>query len=383
MYRPLAVAVFAFMIGGAPRASAPKSHSPPSIAPDSAGPLLVMNAASVTQPLRAVLDSFAARTGIRYALEPGASLEIARRVTDLGRHPDVLILADPEVFPKLLMPGFTTWYALFGRNRIVLAYTDRSAGAKQITAANWRQVILRPGVEIGRADPNTDPSGYRTLLAFQLAERFYKEPGLARRLLAAAPDRNVRPREADQVALVQTHQLDYIWTYENLAENAGLPFAKLPDAVDLGNPADSATYAMASTRVLGAHPGDTITVHGAPVLFAVSTGTHAPHAAAAERFVRFLLSPVGQGILRAQHFDALAHPTFVGDAPRGVSHDSPDGPSPSRRTPTVELVGLTGQHRVIGRAALAALPHIGATVAVEHVSGHYVEVPLGDLLHPR
>jgi molybdate/tungstate transport system substrate-binding protein len=282
---------------------------------DSAGPLLIMNAASVTQPMKAVLDSFAAHTHVRYALEPGASLEIARRITELGREPDVVVLADPEVFPNLLMPKFTNWYALFGRNRIVLAYTDKSRGAREITPQNWREVIQRPGVETGRADPNTDPSGYRTLLTFQLAEQFYREPGLARRLLAAAPERNVRPREADQVGLLQTHELDYIWTYQNLADNDGLRYVKLPDAIDLGEAADSAAYARASTRVIGKRPGDTITVRGAPILFAVSAGLHAPHANAAKQFITYMLSPEGQRTLRSQHFQALAKPIVVGTRP--------------------------------------------------------------------
>jgi molybdate/tungstate transport system substrate-binding protein len=271
-----------------------------------------MNAASVTRPLRAALDSFAARTGVRYTIEPGASLEVARRITELGRQPDVVVLADPEVFPNVLMPRFTTWYGLFGRNRIVLAYTDKSRGAGEITAGNWRQVIQRAGVEVGRANPNTDPSGYRTLLTFQLAERFYNEPGLANRLLAAAPARNIRPREADQVALLQTHELDYIWTYQNLADNDGLRFVKLPDAVDLGETADSAIYAQAHARVVGARPGDTVTVRGAPILFALSAGTHARHADAARRFIAFLLSADGQRILRSQHFDALPRAVIVG-----------------------------------------------------------------------
>jgi molybdate/tungstate transport system substrate-binding protein len=279
---------------------------------DSAGPLYLMNAASVTKPIRAVLDSFTARNGGTYQQESGASLEVARRITELGRQPDVVVLADPEVFPKLLMPGYTTWYALFARNRIVLAYTDKSKGASEVTAKNWRQVILRPGVEVGRADPNTDPSGYRTLLAFQLAERFYREAGLAARLLTAAPERNVRPREAEQVLLLQTHELDYIWTYQNLADNDGLRYVKLPDAIDLGEPADSATYALASTRVMGTHTGDTITVRGAPIQFALAIGTHAPHPAAAAKFVAFLLSRDGQRILHSQHVDALARPTIVG-----------------------------------------------------------------------
>lgn len=305
---PIAIALAAVGTGVAATTVRQPARAPQ----DTGGPLLVMNAASVTRPMKAVLDSFAAHAHVKYALEPGASLEVARRITELGREPDVVALADPEVFPNLLMPKYTSWYALFGRNRIVLAYTDRSRGAREITPANWRQVIQRPGVETGRADPNTDPSGYRTLLTFQLAEQFYHEPGLARRLLAAAPQRNIRPREADQVALLQTRELDYIWTYQNLADNDGLRYVKLPDAIDLGEPADSIAYARASTRVVGKRPGDTITVRGAPILFAVSVGQHAPHAATANQFVTYLLSAEGQRILRSQHFDALAKPIVVG-----------------------------------------------------------------------
>ena len=295
--------------------------APPSLARHGAqgAALSVMNAASITRPVRALLDTFAARTGATYAQEPGASLEIARRVTDLHRTTDVLMLADPEVFPQMLMPAYARWYVVFARNRIVLAYTRKSRGAERITADNWRRVIVEPGVEVGRADPNTDPSGYRTLLAMQLAERYYREPGLAARLLAAAPERNVRPREADQVALLQTHELDYIWTYQNLAENDGLEFVKLPDAVDLGNPADSALYATASTRVAGKRLGDTITVRGAPVLFGLSIPVHAEHRALAEKFIAFALSPDGRRIMRAQHLDALPAPYAVGqDVPAGV-----------------------------------------------------------------
>lgn len=265
----------------------------------------VMNAASITRPLRAVLDSFAARTGARYTLQPGASLELARLVTETGRRPDVFISADPAVFPELLEPAFVRGYSIIARNRMVLAYTSAARGASEINADNWRTVITRAGVQVGRADPNTDPSGYRTLLAMQLAERFYHEPGLYQRLLDAAPVRNVRPREADQVALLQTHNLDYIWTYENLAQDDDLEFVKLPDAVDLGTPADSAVYATVSVRVLGKHPGDTLTVRGAPILFGAAALSTAPHPALAARFLAFLTSPDGQRIARARHFDVL------------------------------------------------------------------------------
>src|SRR5580700_3654557 len=175
MKRTLVAALAAAGVASGFSAAAAHGHGAD---PRTPGTLLVMNAASITRPVRAALDSFAARTGAKYELEPGASLEIARRLTELRRTPDVILLADPEVFPQLLMPRYAQWYALFARNRIVLAYTDGSRGAAGINATNWRNVVTRPGVEVGRADPNTDPSGYRTLLTMQLAEQYYRERGL-------------------------------------------------------------------------------------------------------------------------------------------------------------------------------------------------------------
>jgi molybdate/tungstate transport system substrate-binding protein len=276
------------------------------------GPLVVYNAAAIAQPMRAVLDSFAARTGARYEQETAASLELARKVLELGGQPDVLALADPDIFPQLLEPRVATWHALFARNRIVLAYTPSSRGASAVGPDSWPAVLARPGVEVGRADPQTDPSGYRTLLVWQLAERHYRDPGLYGRMLRAAPPRNVRPREADQVALLQLGELDYIWTYENLARNAGLRYVKLPDEVDLGSPAESARYTTASVRVPGRSVRDSVTFRGRPILFAATVPRTAPHAELAERFVAFLLSADGRRILRSMHFDALEQPALVG-----------------------------------------------------------------------
>jgi molybdate/tungstate transport system substrate-binding protein len=236
-------------------------------------------------------------------------------MTEVHAEPDVVALADPELFPELLAPRYVGWYALFGRNRIVLAYTARSRGAADITPDNWFDVISRPGVQVGRADPNTDPSGYRTLLVWQLAARHYRIPDLEARMLRAAPARNVRPREADQVALLQAGELDYIWTYENLAASMGLRAVKLPDAIDLGSAADSSTYATATTRVVGKRAADTITVRGRPILFGITVPRAAPHPRLAEQFLAFLLSPDGREILAREHFDALSSPVLVGRAP--------------------------------------------------------------------
>lgn len=274
--------------------------------------IVVYNAGSLARPLRAALDTFAARNGLTPEQESAGSLETARKLTDLHKIPDLVALADHEVFPRLLMPVFVTWYAQFARNRMVLAYTDRSKYASEINADNWWSVLQRPGVQVGRSDPGLDPNGYRTLLTLQLAERFYHQPGLADRLLAAAPARNVRPAEVQLLGLLQGGELDYIWSYQSVADAAGLKSLRLPEAIDLSTPADSAFYAGASVRVPGKTPRDTIVFRGGPIVYGLAIPIAAPHPQLARRFVAFLFSDEGKEILRRAKLDVLDHQVIVG-----------------------------------------------------------------------
>jgi molybdate/tungstate transport system substrate-binding protein len=274
-------------------------------------PLVAFNAGSLAVPLRAALDSFAAREHATIQQENAGSLETARKLTELHRIPDVVALADHEIFPQLLMPRYVTSYTQFARNRMVIAYGPKSKFASEITAANWTEILLRAGVETGRADPSLDPNGYRTLLTLQLAESFYAKPGLAGRLLQAIPDRNIRPNEVQLVALVQAGELDYIWSYESIAQAAALAYVRLPREIDLGDPASAARYATASVRVAGKTPRDSITFVGAPIVYGVAVPIDAPHKALAERFLAWLLSGEGVRVLRAAKLDALETPVIV------------------------------------------------------------------------
>jgi molybdate/tungstate transport system substrate-binding protein len=287
------------------RQPAPASSS---AKPDTA---VVYLAASLTKPLQAALDTFASRNNVVVERESGASLEHARKLTDLGRAPDVLALADPEVFPQLLMPAHVSWYAEFARNRMIIGYTDRSRHAAEIDSTNWPRILSEKGVEVGRPDPNTAPAGYRTLLTLQLAESYYHQPRLAQRILGNAPPTNMRPNAAELAALLQTGELDYIFDYESVAAAYGFHALHLPAAIDLGDPARGAEYQRARIRVKG-KGNDTVTFIGAPILYALSVPIHAPHAAAAERLAAFLLSADGRRMMHDAHVDALDHARFVG-----------------------------------------------------------------------
>ena len=282
-----------------------REHSP-------ANRIVVFNAGSLAIPIRAALDSFAAREHVTIAQENAGSLETARKLTELGHIPDVIALADYEVFPRYLMPTQVEWYLDFARNRMVLAYTQKSRFADAITPDNWWKIVQRAGVQVGRSDPNLDPNGYRTLLTMQLAATYYGVPAMYDSLLAHAPENNVRPKEADLVGLVQAGEMDYIWSYESLASAAGLRYVQLPPAIDLSSPSDSARYATAQVRVRGKSPGDSVTFHGQPIVYALSIPKNAPHPDLAERFVAYLISGEGAGIMRATGLDVLDTPVVTG-----------------------------------------------------------------------
>ena len=274
--------------------------------------LVVFNAGSLARPIRAALDTFAAHEGVRVEQESAGSLETARKLTELGKVPDLIALADAEVFPRYLMPGQVDGYVEFARNRMVLAYTDRSRFAQEMGPDTWWRILLRPGVETGRSDPQLDPNGYRSMLVWQLAEHHYGEPGLAARLEAASPPRNVRPKEADLIGLLQAGEFDYIWSYESIARAIGLRYVQLPKAIDLSPPDSADSYARATITVRGARAGDSVTFRGAPIVYAFAVPREAPHAALAARFAAFLLSVEGRAILRREGLDAVDSPVARG-----------------------------------------------------------------------
>jgi molybdate/tungstate transport system substrate-binding protein len=288
-----------------------------------AGPLVVFNAGSLAKPFNELLRTFKAKyPRVVPAQENSGSLEAARKLTELGKIPDVIGVADYGVIPKLLIPQHATWFTLFARNSMVLIYNDESAGAGEINGENWWQILLRPGVRAGRSDPTLDPNGYRTLMAFQLAEKFYRQPGLAHRLEQALPPKYMRPKEADLTALVQAGELDYSWSYFSIAKAAGLRHVDLPPEINLSDPKLSEWYSQARVRLTGTHraASDSVEFMGEPIVYALTIPTAAPHPGTAMSFVRFIFSPEGQAILKDNGFTMLEKPVVGGPGrpPQGL-----------------------------------------------------------------
>jgi molybdate/tungstate transport system substrate-binding protein len=279
------------------------------------GSLVVFNAGSLAKPFNELLRAFKAKyPDVIPAQENSGSLEAARKLTELGKIPDVIGVADYGVISKVLVPEHANWFATFARNSMVLIYNDGSTGSAEINGKNWWQVLLRPGVRAGRSDPALDPNGYRTLMAFQLAEKFYREPGLAARLERALPPKYMRSKEADLTALVQAGELDYSWSYLSIAKTTGLRHVDLPPEIDLSDPSMAEWYSQARVRLPRAHRGgsDSVEFRGEPIVYALTIPKRAAHPQTAQAFVRFVFSPEGQAILKANGFTLLEKPLLGG-----------------------------------------------------------------------
>ncbi len=243
---------------------------------------------------------------------------------DLKQPVDVLALADVSLFEKPVSPAQTTrfpWWSIFAGNEIGIAYTDKSKAADKITATNWPEVLQQPGVQTAYADPESDPEGYNTVIAWTLAESYYHLPGFAAKLRAAIPQKNIRSDSTQLLALLSAGEVDYAWEYRSVAEQHHLKFLRLPKEINLSDPALAATYKTACIDLHHTGPNGEKVVQpkcGQPILYAVAIAADAPHPEAAAQFVKALYGEAGRNALQSAFQQPL--PPQIG----GNSNAAPD-----------------------------------------------------------
>lgn len=234
----------------------------------------------------------------------GGSVKMVKQVTVLKEPADVVAVADYTVIPKYMFArhgdqAYADWYIGFLRNAITFVYTPKSKYANEINTHNWYKVLAKPGVEIGRSNPDTDPSGYQTLQMLALAAKHYHDPGLSKQVLANAPERNIRDTETDLVSALQLGQIDYLAVYRSDALQHHFEYLKLPASINLSDPNYAAAYAGTKVHTRNGE------LSGKPIVYALTVPTNAPHAKAAAEFVQFVLSPTGRKIIAHNGFGPI------------------------------------------------------------------------------
>jgi molybdate/tungstate transport system substrate-binding protein len=265
-------------------------------------PVIVDRAATLTLPFDALAKSL---PNLECRQRSAGSRFLLQSDVDLKQPVDVLALADVSLFEKPVSPAQTArfpWWSIFAGNEIGIAYTGKSKSADKISAQNWPQILLEPGVQTAYADPESDPEGYNTVIAWTLAESYYHLPGFAAKLRAAIPEKNIRSDSTQLLALLSAGEVDYAWEYRSVAEQHHLKFLRLPKEINLSDPALAATYKTACVDLHRTGPNGEKVVQpkcGQPILYAVAIASDAPHPEAAAQFVKALYGEAGKQALQS------------------------------------------------------------------------------------
>ncbi len=260
--------------------------------------LIIFHAGSLSVPLKDMTEAFQNKyPQVEVLREASGSVTVARKISDLHRKADIMASADYTVIENLLMPKYTDFYVKFATNEMAIMYTDKSIYNDKINAENWHEILLRDGVNYGHSDPNTDPCGYRSQLVWQLAEAHYKKPGLYERLRKNCPRKNIRPKETDLLALLETGELDYLFIYRSVAEQHHGKYIVLPDEINFKSSDHADFYKTASIKIAGKKPGEKIIQRGEPMVYGITVLKDAPNYETALKFIQFALGPEGRAIM--------------------------------------------------------------------------------------
>jgi molybdate/tungstate transport system substrate-binding protein len=247
----------------------------------------------------------------------------------------VVATADASLVPMLMYAEkdpdtgkpYANWYIRFASNRLAVAYTSKSKYAGEINADNWATILTRPDIRVGIADPRFDACGYRALMAFALAQDYYKEPKLfsnmfngrftspisifldddlttitVPEIVETRPGASIVIRGASiqLIALLESGDLDYAFDYESVIQQHDLEMVHLPDALNLG--VEGIDYSKVQVnldfkRFATVKPE----FRGERIGYAVTIPSNAPHPEEAALFTAFLLGPEGRAIMQADH----------------------------------------------------------------------------------
>jgi len=259
--------------------------------------IIVFYASSLTRALGDAVERFERKEpSIRVRLEPSGSQVAVRKVTEHAMPADIVVTADARLIDKMMVPAHAGFGITFATNEIVIAHKDHSRFTDEISTDNWREVLRRPGVQLGRADPDTAPIGYHTLMVWQLAEA-PDHPGLASALKGQCAPEHVVHDEAEILALLESRSIDYAFLYRSTAEDHHLKTTLLPPEVNLGSADRAAVYAHAGVDIRMNQGGGNSRVQGAPITYGVTIPKVAPHPDEARRLLAFLLGDEGRTIL--------------------------------------------------------------------------------------
>jgi molybdate/tungstate transport system substrate-binding protein len=271
-------------------------------------PLEVAYAGSMGSMMEGPIKAGAAQTlQIEMHGRAQGSDALAQLIVGASIAPDVFIPVTPGPMLTVLKAGKATTATPIARTEMVIAYSPKSKYAQQFAdaasgkhgAMPWWQVLEQPDVRFGRTDPAVDPQGRNIIFTLQLAEAYYKQPGLAQKILSGTVNPAQIFSEPTVEARLQSGELDAASAYKIQPGPFNLPYVSLPQEINLGNAALHDEYATTSLELNGK------TYHPESLVYYAAVLESSAHKEKATAFVAWL-SGSAQAIFRQYFYDPPA-----------------------------------------------------------------------------
>jgi molybdate/tungstate transport system substrate-binding protein len=277
--------------------------------------VFVMYAASLIKTFEDVLGpAFQNDSGYPYEGEARGSVQVANMIIDGLRTPDFFVGAGTIPIKRLMnnTPPHADWLIKFGSAEMVIAYSPKSRFISDLDKARtgeipWYQVLSNPDLKFGRTDPELDPKGYYTIITAELADLYYNDSGIKRRILG--DNRNTKQIFPEEIlkTILEQGQLDAVAAYRHEAVARGLPYITLPPQINLADPEYVDLYKRASYDLK-----DGQTIYGELIYFSYTIPTTVRNFDGAVSFGDFILSDNGTNILKDEGLNPIS-PVIEGD----------------------------------------------------------------------
>jgi len=210
--------------------------------------------------------------------------------------PDVFVPVTPGPMLTVLKGGKARLAVPVARTEMVIAYSPKSrfagrfadAAAGKRGALPWWQILQQP-----------DPQGRNIIFTLQLAQEYYRQPGLAGKILGDTINPSQIFSEPTVEARLQSGELDAAAAYKIQPGPFGLPYVRLAAQVNLGDEALRDRYAKQSLELGGR------TFHPEPLVYYAAVLDAAAHKDKALAFVTWLTG-AGQAIFGQYFYDPPA-----------------------------------------------------------------------------
>jgi molybdate/tungstate transport system substrate-binding protein len=232
-----------------------------------------------------VIDDLNDNPDFELRTEVNGSQVVCRKVTELGRECDIMMLADNGLFKKMAS-SHCSWRIDFLHDEIVLAVGLR---AKKVDDAenDWIPVLLNEDLTIGRVDENLGPVGYRSLMVWKLSES-EKYPDLLNNLKLRCD--KIAEHAGQLAALLSTGDVDYGFLYKSTCIKHDIRFIPLEKSVNLASGEVDYSGAEITVEKAGGGENKSFTVSGSPITYSISIPSNVKDRDAAKKFILLFLS---------------------------------------------------------------------------------------------